>query len=468
MAVGINRMIRLVSAHTTAVLSVGLICLAPAMLSPAVYGGGFGNNGGRSVGGVMIDSSGIVRTATVEEKQDLANLMRVIVDAPQGDMAEAVEMRMVSLKGIQQAIADNEKTGKPLPESISFLAGLQRVQYVFVDKANQDIVIAGPAEPWKLLDDGSVVGKVTGGAAMQLDDLIVAMRSVESARKGGISCSIEPTDDGRRRLQQLLRKIKLVPGQNPSIYEEPMKQAFGPQMIHLAGVPTDTHFARTLVAADYEMKRVAMGLVASPIKELPSYLQMAKNARHSSAQNPRWWMACNYDALRKSDDGMAWKLSGQGVKTETEQDLIGTDGSVEGAANSDKTAAKWADLMTENYGELSREMPIFSDLRNVVDLAVVATLISQERLDKKAGIDLSLLSNANDTLQSVTYPEPTAVEPQCSFVRGRAGWVVTASGGVDINGFEVVENQEVDSTLADTKSMAMATTERTTWWWDKN
>ena len=274
MAMGITRLIRSMLNHTTAVLSVGLICIAPAIFPTNVDGGGFGGGGGggRSVGGVVIDSAGIVRTATQDEKQELANLMRVIVDAPQGDMANAVEMRMVSLKGIQEAIAENEKTGKPLPESISLLAGLQRIRYVFVDKDNQDIVIAGPAEPWKLLDDGSIVGTVTGGATMRLDDLIVAMRSVETARKGGISCSIEPTDEGRRRLQQLLRKIKLGSGQNPSVYEEAMKQAFGPQMIQLSGVPTDSHFARTLVAADYEMKRVAMGLVASPIKELPSYL----------------------------------------------------------------------------------------------------------------------------------------------------------------------------------------------------
>tara|TARA_R110002049_G_scaffold309268_1_gene519507 strand:- start:8355 stop:9761 length:1407 start_codon:yes stop_codon:yes gene_type:complete len=467
MAIGFIRMTRNLSAHATAVLAVALICSAPTIELPTASGGGFGGQGGRSVGGVMIDSSGIVRTATIDEKQELANLMRVVVQAPEGEMAEAVEMRMVSLKGLQQAIRDNHATGKPLPESISFLAGLQRVQYVFVDKENQDIVIAGPAEPWKLLNDGSVVGTVTGGAVMQLDDLIVAMQSVETARNGGISCSIEPTDEGRQRLQQLLRRIKLQSGQNPSIYEESMKQAFGPQMIQLAGVQADTHFARTLVAADYEMKRIAMGIVASPIKQLPSYLQMAKNARHNANQNPRWWMACNYDTLRKSEDGMAWKLSGQGVKTETEQDVIGKDGSVKGAANSDKTAALWAQKMTEQFDRLSKEMPVFADLRNVIDLTVVATLITQERLDQKAGIDLSVLREKSDYHTPVKFAEPKAVEPQCSFVRGRSGWVVTASGGVDINGFVVVQKQEIDASLASAKTSAISNSDQSTWWWDK-
>ncbi len=111
----------------------------------------------------------------------------------------------------------------------------------------------------------SVVGTVTGGSTMRLVDLIVAMRSVESARQAGITCSIEPTPEGRRRLQQLLRRVKLRPGQNPAMLEASMKEAFGPQMIQLTGIPADTRFARTLVAADFEMKRVAMGLTDSPV-----------------------------------------------------------------------------------------------------------------------------------------------------------------------------------------------------------
>ncbi len=95
------------------------------------------------------------------------------------------------------------------------MAGLQRIEYVFVDHENEDIVIAGPAEPWTVRDDGSVVGKVSGGSTMRLADLMVAFQSLESARREGISCSIEPTAEGRRRLQQFLRRVKLRPGQNP-------------------------------------------------------------------------------------------------------------------------------------------------------------------------------------------------------------------------------------------------------------
>lgn len=442
-------------------LSIGVLSLATSLHA----GLGFGNR--QSVGGVVIDASGIVRTATIQERQELANLVRQDLEPLQGDLQEAAAMRMLSLKGLQQAILESHKSGASVPDEVEFLAGLQRIEYVFVDADQQDIIIAGPAEPWKLQADGFVVGTVTGGATMRLADLVVALQSVEMARQAGITCSIEPTDEGRLRLQQFLRRIKLRPGQSPVVFEASMREAFGPQMIHLNGIPTNTRFARTLVAADFEMKRVAMGLTESPVPGLPSYLQMTRNSQQSRNQNPRWWMACDYDALSRSEDGLAWKLSGQGVKTLTEQDIVAEDGSVQGSGSVDKMAETWANKMTQSFAQLSKEMPVFSDLQNVMDMTVVATLIVQESLAERANLDLTVLAGNHDAVQLASYDVPKAVEPQCSFIRGRNGWVVTASGGVDINGFQVVENQVVDPSVSQIRSTALAAETRNRWWWNR-
>lgn len=443
------------------------VCLSVLTLSMTAHAGNFGGNGGRSVGGVMIDATGVMRSATVQELRELANAMQQGLAPLAGDLEKKTDMRMVSLRGLQDAIIASHQQGREIPDDVEFLAGLQRIEYVFVDQEKNDVIIAGPAEPWKLRPDGFVVGSVTGGATMRLSDLAVALRSVETARKEGISCSIEPTAEGRLRLQKLLRRITLRPGQNPAVYEASMREAFGPQTIQLTGVPTDSRFARTMVAADYEMKRVAMGLANSPVNGLTSYLEMSKNAAHASNQNPRWWMACDYDSLARSKDGMAWKLSGQGVKTLTEQDSISQDGTAAQTGRTDKVAQAWADNMTEKYSELSRQMPIFSDLQNIMDMTIVATLIVQERLSEKANLDLSLLTAKSDNLPLPTYVTPKAVDPQCSFIRGRGGkWVVTASGGVDINGFEVVEKQKTDASLTDVCSTALAATSGNRWWWD--
>jgi hypothetical protein len=441
------------------------VILGVLTLTTTVQAGQFGGQG-RAVGGVMIDASGVMRTATVQELQELTTAMEQGWAPVAGDIAKQANMRMVSLRGIQNAIVKANEEGREIPSDVQYLAGLQRIEYVFVDKEKNDVIIAGPAEPWKVRPDGFVVGTVTGGATMRLSDLVVALRSVEIARKDPISCSIEPTAEGRLRLQKLLRRITLRPGQNPAVYEASMREAFGPQTIQLTGVPTDSRFARTMVAADYEMKRVAMGLAPSQVNGFNSYLEMSKNSAHASNQNPRWWMACDYDSLAKSEDGLAWKLSGQGVKTMTEIDSIDGDGTASQTGKKDKFAQAWADDMTEKYSELARRMPIFSDLQNIMDMTVVATLIVEEGLSQKANLDLDLFTVKSDDLPLSTYVTPKAVDPQCSFIRGRGGkWVVTASGGVDINGFEVVEKQQVDTSLSKVCSTALAATNKN-WWWD--
>ena len=45
--------------------------------------------------------------------------------------AKGPKLRMVSLKGLQQAI--REAAGKPLPPEVEFMAGLQQIDYVIVD-----------------------------------------------------------------------------------------------------------------------------------------------------------------------------------------------------------------------------------------------------------------------------------------------------------------------------------------------
>ncbi|TWT93867.1 DUF1598 domain-containing protein [Stieleria varia] len=462
MELGIARLTRSVVALTFAGF------LVAASLDAGFNGGG----GGRNVGGVMIDTAGVVRTATVEEQQEFVNLMRAGVAGARGDLDKATDLRMVSLSGLQNAITDVRQKGGRLPESIQYLAGLTRVEYVFVDEKTNDLVIAGPAEPWTVAADGSIVGTKTGAAILHLEDLVVAIRSVETARHGGISCSIEPTAEGRQRLHQLIARIKQRPVQNPAVFEESMKQAYGPQTIELHGIPADSRYACTMVAADYEMKRLAMGLVDAPVKGMPSYIAMSRNAAHSAGQNPRWWMECNYESLSRNAAGTAWKLSGQGIKTLTEQDVIAADGTATGSGRKDKLATQWAEKMTEKYTELARELPIFGDMRNLMDLTVVATLIVQENLESKAGMELSVLRDGK-ALEPIAYDPPRTIAPECSFVKGRAGWVVTASGGVSVNAFEIVAGSvENEAAVAETHSIAMAkkTGDQKTgeqWWWNR-
>ena len=86
-------------------LSLGVMSLATALRA----GVGFGNR--QSVGGVVIDGAGIVRTATLDERRELANLVRQNLQPLAGDLLEATEMRMLSLKGLQKAVQESHQQG---------------------------------------------------------------------------------------------------------------------------------------------------------------------------------------------------------------------------------------------------------------------------------------------------------------------------------------------------------------------
>jgi len=417
----------------------------------------------------MIDAQGLVRSATVADREDLLNRLRAEVQLPAGELRERTNLRMVSLTKLQNAIRDVKAKGGSLPDEMKYMAGLQRIEYVFVYPDQNDIVLAGPAEPWIIRDDATVVGANSGQPTLLLDDLMVAMQSVESSRNAGISCSIEPTAEGRQRLNALLRRVQLRPQQNPRQLEPAMREAFGPQTIKLTGIPTDSRYARVLVAADFEMKRLAMHLVDAPVAGLPSYMEMARNQRQSASSNPRWWMTTNYDAVQRTADRLAWRVSGQGVKTMTEIDRLTADGNVERTGKVDKTAQQWAEQMTEKFTELSQKQAIFGELRNIMDLSVIATLIQQERLDQVAQCDLSVLMGTEPIVEMSSFQIPTAIEPQCSFIRGTRGWVVSTSGGVSVNAFEVVSKQEVSERLAETHKQATAAADgkdAKAWWWN--
>lgn len=425
---------------------------------------GFGNfNRQGVVGGVSVDAQGALRQSTVQERKRALEQLRKSLVA--GD-TKASDLRVVSLVGLQKEIESAVAEKRAVSEYARFMAGLQRVEYVFVDDEKNDILLAGPAEAWTVRDDASVVGVKSGRPVLQLEDLLVALSTVEDSRKAAISVSIDPTPEGAARLQKLLRTVRVGAGFNPSAIEPSMKQAFGAQQVSLTTVDTSSRMAATLVAADYNMKRLAMDIDESPVRGLPSYMDMIRNVPGATKTQQRWWLDCKYDSIRHSADHKAWKLDGLGVKAMTEDEHVDSAGNRTRAGKSSPIAQRWADNFTGKFDELCQHNASFGDLRNVMDLNVVATVISAHQLESLAGCDLGGLRGESFDIKMPTWQTPKTVSPECSFVKGSAGWVVSASGGVSINPWKVVATSAVeDEAVASvsTKAIAKRSSE---WWWD--
>jgi hypothetical protein len=338
-----------------------------------------GHGGGRiaAVGGVSINADGVLAGPILKDRELLRQEYQKQYKAPAPELNQPVGIRKFSLREAEAAMA---RSGKNLtwqmPPEIHFMAGLQRIQYVFIYP--DDIVLAGPGEGWRVDENANMVGITTGRPVLRLEDFLVALRSVDNAREEGITVSIDPTAEGRQRFEQYMRKQTTF---NPGVLDG-IAKALGQQQITITGVPDTSRFARILAASDYKMKRIAMGLEESPLAELPSFLTLMKKDRVKlDNMMPRWWMACNYEPLGKSADGLAWEIRGPGVKVMTEDEIIGEDGSVTGTGKVNPVAQKWSTLMTEYYDELAAKEPVFGELRNLMDLCVVAALIKKEGME---------------------------------------------------------------------------------------
>ncbi len=230
--------------------------------------------GNGTVGGVAIDANGAIEQAEQRDVVALRDARRAAMSGLAGDITKPSKLRKISLRRLDALVARHVSQNKPLSSDLLYLAGLQRVEYVFAYPESNDIVLAGPAEGWTVDDAGNVVGTNSGAAVLQLVDLIAALRTTDEMLAGElISCSIDPTPEGLKRFARLMRGNRTSPSAQ---LLRRMEQAVGPQTVTLTGVSPESHFAQVLVAADWQMKRIGMGLVPSPvawIDELPGNVE---------------------------------------------------------------------------------------------------------------------------------------------------------------------------------------------------
>ncbi len=448
---------------TKAARTVAIAIVSFACIGSFTYGQfNQGNFGSRVVGGVSIDASGLVRDAVAEDvNTELAKLRQQLAGGKH-NFAIPAAMRKISLKQLQASIAETTSARKALPEEVLLLGGLTRVEYVMAYPEEQDIVIAGPSENWTVGKYGTIVGTESGRPIVYLEDLLTAFQSADSSRTNTISCSIDPTPEGTQRLTKLLGEIRLAPGVNPVSFEPSMRQAFGPQKVTLSGLPANSRMARVIFAADYQMKRYGMNIAEAPVKGLPSYIDMIRTKSVKSPQS-RWWMTCDYQSIEHSDNDLAWKIVGRGVKTLTEQEVIQNDGSVKQTGKAEPMAEKWAELFTDKLDELAIHEPVFGELRNAMDLCVLAALIQSRKLGEIAHCDLSVLRDAKHAAPLTDLPAPQELEPQCSFLKTASGWVVTASGGVVVDSWSIVSKTKENSALNAVREQARVNNGGWTW-----
>ncbi len=432
-------------------------------------GGGGGNTGGGNVAGIFIDPHGVIHPQTLQPAS--AKLLRerqeAFAQAIPGDLQSYSERRMVSLVGLERICATLMERGEEPGEEHKSLGGLQRIDYLFVDEDSGDLVIAGPAEGFVPDLSGRMIGVTTGRPTLRLDDLIVALQGGLSGVRS-MGCSIDPEPGRLARMQQYVRanSSPTSPAGAARRYEQ-MANILGRQQVSVFGVEPATHFAQVLVEADFRMKRISLGAEPSGVRGLSSHLALLKPNGNSIQ---RWWFTPLYEGLYASPDRSAFQLVGQRVQLMAQEEVVGFQGERSDAAFTRTSTERFAQNFTLKYPELAERSPIFAELQNLIDLAVIAALIRQEQLAQRVGWTLTLFADATSALVP-EFPVPREVDSETTSRRASRGMILGLVGGVTINPRSIIkEVQTADPSLrlegVQTEVRDRPRSEVHSWWWD--
>lgn len=448
-----------------------LTLAAAAIAAPAVEAMA---QGGGSAAGIVVDAQGVLRTKTVADAGLSAERRKAAVTALPNDLQKPAALRKVALSRLEAEVAKAAATGRGVPSELTRLAGLTRVQYVFVypatDDAPGEVVIAGPAEPWIEDATGRVLGAISGSPIVLLEDLAAAIRCFAPGQPQDrlIGCSIDPRQEGLAAMQEFLRKTgRINPQAGVDEIVTGLKNSLGPQRVSVQGVSPASHYAQVLVEADYRMKLIGIGLERPPVA-LKSWVDLAAGGAVAANGLQRWYFVPEYQCLRIAEDDLAVELVGRGVKLCCADEVVMPDGRRLDATRASGSAKQFADTFTRKYAELAAKSPVFGQLRNMIDLAVVAAYMQEHDAFGKAGWGAEKLRD-EQVCPIETYSKPTEVEPAVHAVWKGSRLLTPIGGGVTMYPRMALDAPNLlmdEKGAVNAARTAAATLPAGRWWWD--
>jgi hypothetical protein len=424
--------------------------------------------------GVKVSPSGVLERITAKEQAEtLAALgIRARKADLNSDLARPSALRLVSLTRLDQELSELLAQGRPVPTSMALLAGLTKIQYVFVFPENGEVVLGGPAEGWEYNAQGQPVGVESKLPTVQLDDFVTVYRTFARGETD-FGCSINTRDENVKSLQQFVvasqAKGPLNAGAGVRNFVNQIQKKLGRQDIVVWGVPADSRVARVIVEADYRMKLIGIDKLDAG-KDIPSYFDLLP---HDLQKNPapmealRWWLTMKYDAVLHNADKTVFEFQGPSVLCQSENQLLTAEGKHVPTGKSEGVNRLFAENFTNNYAKLAQRDLVFADARNVFDLALAASLIVKEDLAERAGGSFQVFS-AGGLYHPASYNVPKEVESVVNHrVYNGRDIVVQAAGGVRADLNEVLADKSAVKTSPELDRVAEAAKlSAGRWWWD--
>ncbi len=318
--------------------------------------------------------------------------LALLVVSPIAGRPASAATHAVSLRVLSDALT-RCRLGAGCPPAVERLGGLSTVAGFVVDRTG-DVVLFGDAD--------------TDRAALRTEDWLVALRSGFRryvARENGklvwspLGCSIDPEPDVLVDLQRASAGRSL-----DAAIDRWTHVCARSQRVVVTGMPQRLHFARVLVTADYDLKRLVDG---SDDLELPGLtsvvglalqaIRQAGPAARAFALMNRFWFTIGQARLAIDTDAV--ELETLRVRLMTEEQMLGRHGRVVGTNTASPLADTFAQAFSMRWDEIAARRPVYAEMASLFRLAVLARAIAEEHAFERARLDPGVL------LDSAALPE---------------------------------------------------------------
>jgi hypothetical protein len=273
----------------------------------------------------------------------------------------------------------------------------------------------------------------------------------------------------------------LEPGQRRQ-WLAALRDTLGVQDVEYYNIDPNTRIAGILLAADYHMKLVGMGL-APGVPGVKSYLatvRLGPNGQAPPMNILRWWFSMPDSTVEASPKHDAFAMPEQCVEVLSENELLAARGERVHTGQSDKLTSQFAESFTREFATLAEKYPIYGQLERVFELALALAVIEKEGLPEQVGWTPSLLVDGQ-RLRLPRVAAPRSVETVINHkVIGGRKIIAGISGGVWVDGGKSLTVAGAHSTAAGSLANVRKTpvalakpapgaklkAQEIVWWWD--
>ncbi len=372
------------------------------------------------------------------------------------------EQRVVSLRRLDESLADLRAHGLRISQEMQSFAGMSRIDFLKLDIANEDILLVGPAN----IPHAQQTAVEHG---FQLQDLAL-LTSLVNSRTLPLGCSIDPTDEGIVAATQLVEAAGALKrlSSNPQKFVGQMQEKIGPHHVSIYGMPANSPTALALVVADEHMKKIGFGTAKTNVS-IQSYFDHLDRRTDVPQQSLiRWWFTYANAPIGVNAAGDLFQFPKSSVALLSEQQWVSLVGRKATGAN-DPCADAFAAEMTSKLNELRLEHPAYARMCAIFEsaLALQVALEATGQTSWEAWFP--------NLVRAGRWTHEEANTPQT--VSGMTAWhkltngttVAVVSGGVSIHARRPASRerwQEIE--MPNDLPAPTTTTSRSheNWWWN--